>query len=121
MATQDTCCTLLPYFKIHSGKVQEFKALCEKFVEKSKEEPGCLYYGFSFNGDLAHCREGYRNADGLLAHAQNVGPLLAEILKITDVVRVEVHGPEGELDKLRGPLAEFKPQYFKLEYGFRRL
>ena len=120
MATEDKCCTLLPYFKIHTGKLQEFKTMCEQFVEKSKNEPGCLYYGFSFDGDLAHCREGYRDAEGLIAHAANVGPLLAELLKIANIVRLELHGPEAELAKLRGPFAELNPQYFALEYGFRR-
>jgi len=120
MATEDKCCTLLPYFKIHSGKLQEFKTMCEQFVEKSKNEPGCYYYGFSFDGDLAHCREGYRDAEALIAHAENVGPLLAELLKIANIVRLELHGPEAELAKLRGPFAELNPQYFALEYGFRR-
>ena len=27
MATDDTCCTLVPYFKVHDGKLAEFKAL----------------------------------------------------------------------------------------------
>jgi quinol monooxygenase YgiN len=120
MATDDKCCSLAPYVKIHSGKVQEFKALCDRFVEKTKAEPGCLYYGWSFDGDQAHCREGYRDADATLAHVQNVGPLLAELLKIADVMRFELHGPEAELAKLRGPLADVKPQFFNLEYGFRR-
>jgi hypothetical protein len=40
--------------------------------------------------------------------------------KLIDIVRFEVHGPESELAKLRGPLADFKPEYFTLEYGFRR-
>ena len=31
MATTDTCCSIHPYFAIHSGKVDEFKALCERF------------------------------------------------------------------------------------------
>jgi hypothetical protein len=31
-----------------------------------------------------------------------------------------VHGPEAELAKLREPFAKLKPQYFVLEYGFRR-
>jgi quinol monooxygenase YgiN len=120
MATTDTCCTLVPYFKIHPGKVQEFRALVERFVAATKEEPACLYYGYSFDGDTAHCREGYRDAEGLLAHAKNVGPLLEELVKIADVVRFEVHGPEEELAKLRGPFADLKLQYFRLEYGFRR-
>ena len=120
MATQDKCCTIVPYFKISSGKLQAFKALCEKFVEKTKNEPNCLYYGFSFDGDQAHCREGYGNAEGLLAHLDSVGPLLEEALTISDLTRLEIHGPEEELVKLREPLAGLNPQFFALEYGFRR-
>jgi len=77
-------------------------------------------HGFSFDGDQAHCREGYEDAEGLLAHLDNVGALLGEALKISDLTRLEVHGPEEELVKLRGPLSELNPQYFVLECGFRR-
>ncbi len=63
MSTQDTCCTIVPYFSVHSGKLDIFRDLCEKFVEKTKEETKCLYYGFSFDGDQAHCREGYEDAE----------------------------------------------------------
>ena len=120
MATQDTCCSVVPYFKAHSGKLDAFKALCERFVEKSSTEPKCLYYGFSFDDDQIHCREGYIDAEGVLTHLDNVGTLLAEALTIADLTRLEIHGPEAELAKLRGPLAQFKPQFFVLEYGFRR-
>ncbi|MEJ2199599.1 MAG: hypothetical protein P8X63_01085 [Desulfuromonadaceae bacterium] len=120
MATQDTCCTIVPYFKVHNGKLDAFKGLCEKFVEKTSHEPNCLYYGFSFDGDLVHCREGYENAAGLLAHLENVGVLLGEALQIADLTHLEVHGPEQELAQLRTPLADLKPQFFVLEYGFRR-
>ncbi|GAB4259129.1 MAG: hypothetical protein Kow0092_07140 [Deferrisomatales bacterium] len=120
MATQDTCCTIVPYFRVRPGKLDEFKALCEQFVEKTRSEPKCLYYGFSFCGDEVHCREGYADADGLLTHLDNVGALLQEALKLADITRLEVHGPEAELAKLRGPLAELKPQFFTLEYGFRK-
>ena len=68
MATQDKSVSIAPYFKIHSGKMREVKALCERFIEKSKTEPGCLYYGFSFNGDVIFCREGYQDAEAALAN-----------------------------------------------------
>ena len=106
--------------RVHDGKLSDFKALCEQFVAKTRSEPACLFYGFSFDGDRAHCREGYRDAAGLLAHLENVGALLQEALKIADITRLEVHGPESELDKLRQPLADLKPEFFTLEYGFRR-
>lgn len=120
MATQDKCCTIAPYFQVQDGKLEAFKALCERFVEKTSQETKCLYYGFSFDGNQAHCREGYQDAEGLLAHLGNVGSLLQEVLKIADLTRLEVHGPKEELAKLREPLAAFKPQFFTLEYGFRR-
>ena len=120
MATQDKCCTIVPYFKVQRGKIESFKALCEQFVEKSSGESQCLYYGFSFDGDQAHCREGYADADAALAHLENVGALLEEALKISELTRLEIHGPEEELTKLREPLSGLKPQFFTLEYGFRR-
>jgi hypothetical protein len=66
-----------------------------------------------------HCREGYEDAEGVLFHLDNVGTLLNEALKISDLTRLEIHGPEEELAKLREPLAELNPEYFVLEYGFR--
>ena len=120
MATQDKCCTIVPYFKVQTGKLNDFKALCDQFIEKTKAEDKCLYYGFSFDGDIAHCREGYEDAEGLLTHLENVGALLGEALTIAEISRLEVHGPEEELAKLKGPLSDLKPQFFQLEYGFRR-
>jgi hypothetical protein len=100
--------------------MDDFQALCDQFVEKTNTESKCLYYGFSFNGDIAHCREGYEDAGGLLAHLENVGALLQEALTISDIERLEVHGPELELAKLKGPLSDLNPQFFELKYGFRR-
>jgi len=120
MATQDKCCTIVPYFKVHSGKLEAFKTLCKQCVENTSKEPKCIYYGFSFDGDVAHCREGYEDAEGALAHLENVNSLLQELLKISDLTRLEIHGPEEELAKLREPLTELNPLFFALEYGFRR-
>jgi len=120
MATNDTCCTIVPYFKVNAGKLDEFKAIGEKMIEKTLSEAKCLYYGFSFNGDVAHCREGYADADGALVHLGNVDALLKEVLTISDLTRLEVHGPAAELAKLREPLAGLGPEFFTLEYGFRR-
>lgn len=120
MINQDTCCTLVPYFKVHAGKLGEFKALCEQFVAKTDSEPKCVHYAFTFDGDNAHCREGYVDAAGLLAHLDNVGAVLQEALKIADITRLEVHAPAAEIDKLRAPLKDLSPQFFAVEMGFRR-
>lgn len=120
MTASDTCVTLVPYFRIHEGKTADFKALCERFVERTRNEDEVLFYGFSFDGDEAHCREGYASAAGVLAHLENVGALLQQALQISELTRLEAHGPADQLDELRGPLADLNPQFFVLEYGFRR-
>jgi len=113
----DTVCTLVPYFKVKPGQLDAFRAGVAGFVARTKSEKGCVHYAFSFDGDTAHCREGYDDAAALLVHLDNVNALLGEALKIADITRLEVHGPAAEVDKLRAPLAGLKPQFFVLEPG----
>ena len=120
MSTSDTCCSIHPYFKVQEGKMPAFKSLCEEFVQRTQSETDCLYYGFSFENDVAHCREAYTDAQGLLTHIDNVGDLIARALEISELERLELHGPKEELDKLRAPLHDLNAQFFTLEYGFRK-
>jgi len=109
-----------PYFKVKPGKLVEAKALLPKFVAKTATEKLVLHYDFTINGDEIHCRESYVGADGLLAHLDNVGAVLGELLQIVDLARLEVHGPVDELAKLKGPLADLKPTWFIYECGVER-
>jgi quinol monooxygenase YgiN len=104
--------SLHPYFKVHPGKLDAFKAALPAFIEKTATETKNLFYGFSINGDEVFCREGYVDAGGVLAHLDNVGAMLAEAFKIADLIRLELHGPAEELEKLKGPLAHLKPEWF---------
>jgi quinol monooxygenase YgiN len=104
--------SLHPYFKAHPGKLEAIKAAFPAFIEKTAGEEKNLFYGFTINGDEIFCREGYVDAEGLLAHLDQVGAMLAEALKMADLTRVEVHGPAGELQKLRKPLAHLNPVWF---------
>ena len=119
MVTQDSCCSLAPYFQVQEGKMEEFKLICDRFVEVASKEEKCLYYGFSFNGNIAHCREGYEDAQGIITHLENVDDLLKEALAISDLIRLEIHGNQTEINKLKKPLAQIDVDYFILEYGFR--
>ena len=111
--------SLHPYFKVHPGKLEALKSAMPAFVEKTSTEEKNLFYGFKINGDEVFRREAYADADGVLKHLDNVGVLLAEALKIADLIRVELHGPANELDKLRKPLAHLNPAWFVLEHERR--
>lgn len=121
MATDDKTCTICPYFRIKPGKEEEFKAIVEQMVERTATEEKALYYGFTFTDDgIAFCREGYVDGEAALAHVQNVGDLLDQLLELSDLTRFELHGPAEELDKMREPMAPLNPEYYMLEYGFCR-
>jgi hypothetical protein len=107
--------SLHPYFKAHPGKLEGAKSGFPEFIEKTATEKDNLFYGFSVNGDEIFCREGYESAEGLLAHLENVSAPLTEMLKVADLIRVEVHGPAEELEQLKGPLAHLNPAWFTLE------
>ena len=38
MATQDKCCSIVPYFAVHDGQLDNFKKLCEDFVATTDTE-----------------------------------------------------------------------------------
>lgn len=82
------------------------------FIARTRSEEKNLFYEFTINGDEVFCREAYTDAEGLLAHLDNVGPALAQALTIADLTRLEVHGPAAELEKLKQPLAHLKPDWF---------
>ena len=120
MSTLANFVSLHPYFKVHPGKLEAVKAGFPRFVQKTATEKKNLFYGFTVNGDEIFCREGYTDADGVLAHLDNVGALLAEMLTVADLTRVEVHGPAAELEKSKAPLAHLNPAWFAIEASVRR-
>lgn len=107
--------TLHPYFKVPPEKLELLKGILPEFMAKTRDETGNLFYEFSVNGDEVFCREGYINAEALLAHLENVGAMLAVAMTMADLIRIEVHGPAAELEKLKGPLAHLNPAWFALQ------
>lgn len=117
MSTLAKAVTIHPYFQIYPGKIEEFTANFKSFVETTATEKGCLYYNFTLNGDEAFCREGYVDGDAALAHLTNVDAPLKKALSLSTLTRLEIHGPEEELEKMRGPLATLDPAWFVYQTG----
>src|SRR6201984_3317850 len=97
--------SLHPYFKVPADKMPYLKAILPEFAAKTRNEAGNLFYEFTINGNEVFCREGYVNAEALLVHLDNVSAMLAQTLTMAELVRIEVHGPAAELEKLKQPLA----------------
>jgi len=109
-----------PYFKAREGKIESLLEVVKKLVEKTSEEKDCLYYDVTVNGDEFFVREAYRGAGGLLAHAKNVAELIAEVLQLANLTRMEIHGPAGELNALRSVYTPLGAVYYVYECGLGR-
>jgi quinol monooxygenase YgiN len=120
VSTHDHSISIHPYFKVKEGQMDACKSMLAQFNEKVASEEKCLYYNFTFNGDVLCCREAYRDAEGVLAHLENCGALLGEFLKIADLTRIELHGPAEELEKLKSTFTDMNPEYFCYECGIGR-
>ena len=106
--------SLHPYFKVPPDKLELLKSVLPEFIAKTRDETQNLFYEFSINGEEVFCREGYVNAEALIKHLDNVRAMLEAALKMADLIRIEVHGPAAELEKLKGPLAHLNPSWFTL-------
>jgi len=84
--------SLHPYFKVPSDKMPYLKAILPEFAAKTRNETGNLFYEFTINGDEVFCREGYVNAEALLAHLENVDAMLSQALTMADLIRIEEIG-----------------------------
>ena len=101
-------------FKMHEGKLEEFKRLSAEAMEIVKtKDTGTLRYDTYFNDDESECviLEMFRDSQALIDHAQNMDELSAKILAIVTVVHGELLGEPNE--EIRSRLAGSEvPQLF---------
>ena len=87
---------------VDKAKAEEVMA---EFVEKSKTEQGCIYYGWqlSEDGTKLFCREAYDNGEAVNAHLENVGPCIGKILAdgVCKLDSINIMGPAAELELVK--------------------
>ena len=74
-------------FRIHPGKAAQFKALAQQCVDIVRErEPGTIFYEWFMNADDTECVaiDGYVDLDAVMQHVQNIGPLMRQLMSISD-------------------------------------
>jgi quinol monooxygenase YgiN len=91
-------------FKIHEGKVEEFKRLSAEAKEIVRtKDTGTLAYDLYFDGDQSECVmvERFRDSEALIEHTANIGDLGAAVLATVSVVHGELLGEPNEEIKAR--------------------
>ena len=106
---------------IKPGGLEAFKQIANKAIKLVQDnEPDMKGYQWYFNDDESKCytAEWQLSSESLLAHLQNVGDVLPELLGHSDITRFEVFGnPNSQaLEALKGLGA----RVFKYFNGFTR-
>lgn len=95
-------------FRIHDGKVDEFKRLAAESMARTRErDSGTLQYDWFLAEDGSECvlRERYRDSAAVLEHAMNLGELIPGIVGVSDP-EVEIYGaPTADLVEALAGLA----------------
>lgn len=85
-------------FKIHDGKLDEFKAVaaeCKRIVRE--KDKNTLQYEWFLSSDQTECvvLERYTDSNGLLEHIAHVGAALGRLVAVADLA-VESFGEHSE-------------------------
>ena len=111
-----TLMTIQPTFTVKDWTLAA--PIMEKFVAATKTETGCIYYGWSKVDDKLFCREAYTDAAAVLAHLDNVGALVGEMLEAAATLDgIELHGPPSEMDKCKATMDGFGTTYWAIDSG----
>jgi len=109
-------CSIHPYFTVVDHAAA--KPIMDEFVEKTKAETGCCYYGWTLQGDKLFCREAYTDGDAVLAHLKNVGECIEKLLAgPAKLDSIEIHGPASELAKVKEATEKLGTEYFEIDSG----
>ena len=90
-------------FKIHDGKLEEWKRLTAEAMETVRsKDSGTLQYDFFLSGDSSEgvAIERYRDSDALLEHFANLGDTMNALLQTYSSIAGEILGtPSAALRK----------------------
>jgi quinol monooxygenase YgiN len=85
-------------FRIHPGKLDEFKRLSAQSVELVRaKDPATTIYDWFMNDTQTECVaiDCYDSSEAVLAHTRNVGAVMRQIMQISDI-SVEILGSPSE-------------------------
>ena len=114
--------SIAPYFKVSDWV--KARPLLDECVAVMRRTTGCVFFGWTKDGDDLFCNTAFTNADGVTAHLAAVTPLLDALLDgAATLESVSVHGPRGRLSEVAAATANYHgavPDYFETESGFQR-
>jgi len=101
-AISDSTVRVFAYYQISgTDKFDEFLAWLQKATKLTRMERSVKFYGAAFRRSVAVTLAGFPNAEAFQQHVVLMDELLTEARSASKITRLEISGPQGELDKLR--------------------
>ena len=102
------------HFRIDPSHRETVGRLIGELELRASENPLVLFHEASFRSEDLALRIAFPSAEPLLDHLAGTSEWFERLLTGTELLRIEVHGPEQELAVLRGPLGVFMPEWYVL-------
>jgi quinol monooxygenase YgiN len=86
-------------FNLNPGKLEEFTALAKEAIEVTRtNEPEMKSYQWFWNDTKSACfvNEWHTSSASMLAHLENVKPVLGKLLEVAKLARLDVYGNPNE-------------------------
>jgi UDP-N-acetylglucosamine pyrophosphorylase/quinol monooxygenase YgiN len=111
-----TFMTIQPTFTILDEK--KAKPIMDEFIEKTKTEKNCIYYGWQKCGSKLFCSEAYVSPQAVSAHLENIGSQFKAMLDgPAKLDNLEIHGTKKDLEKLKKTIEDLKATPMEVDSG----
>jgi len=120
MLQKDQHVSVHPTFTVPEGKMEQFKAMFEKFYTNTKQgTKETIFYGFGICGNKVYCREHFVSAEGVLQHLAEVQELLGQAMGILGegCLELKVVGSSASNEKLKPALEPMGATFYELQDG----
>jgi quinol monooxygenase YgiN len=105
-------CTMTPQYTIKDWDAA--RPIMQQIIDRSNQEPGCTYFGWEKSGNKLNSRENFTDGNAMRAHIENVKPLLEQLKSGPALLdKLELHGPDKEMEKIKDVAASLNPEYFE--------
>ena len=93
------------------------------FVEKTKSEKGCVYYGWTRVGDKLQCREAYVDAQAVNDHLTNVGDCITALLAegVATMDNIDIYCTADGVNVVKPGTESLGTAYYTIDDGFTNL
>lgn len=95
----DESLTMITYYNVQD--MDTFANLTVEIAEAKKADDAVLSCSFSFNANQVVCVENFESAEKAKTHLENYADLAKRALETAEIEKVDVMGPEDQLEQLR--------------------